>query len=456
MGKLRAWILPGEAERDPGFRQEIERLNVRALLIISGVCVIMPSTAILFHGIAELFEPAPRPPGWFVPFTFAVAAIVAGLSRLDWGRRHARMIALTSGYVTAIALTLAEYASASSPDEALLTSMVDVAVVMLVAVVAGPFQPLQIFGLAIAINASHFLVSRIAHTQGLIPEISMHHYAGMDLFAFLCAALSAVLYQRLLEQYRSRRAQVEAQSRLLVSENAAAMGRFAATLTHELNTPLGALSSTLDSLEKVEQRRRSAGAENAARLSRSVDELIDTARSASEALRGTARRIERFTNLDRAEVTSVNLPQMLEDVAAMLSPELGPGVKVQVKCSRPVPLTLRPQQMSAVFARLLQYAAEAGPDCGTILLETDCQNDYAVATIRRGGTSPDKEDLANLFEPSFRVRGGRVAGANWSLFHSRQAVLEHGGDVEASAPPSGGLELTIRLPIESSLSDFAD
>ena len=45
LGKLRSWLLPGAAERDPGFRAEIERLNVRALLIIAAVCVIMPSMA---------------------------------------------------------------------------------------------------------------------------------------------------------------------------------------------------------------------------------------------------------------------------------------------------------------------------------------------------------------------------------------------------------------------------
>ncbi len=445
--RLRSWILPGEAERDPDFRREIQRLSVRALLIIAGVNGVMPLVAVLFDSIVQLIEPRPMSAYWTVPASFLIAGTVFALSRIEWGRRRARLLALSSGWLTAMVLTWGQYLSGAAPAEAQLSSVINVSVVMLVGVAAVPARPLQMLALGVAINTSHFASANWALRKGLIPEVSIHEYAGMDLFALLCAALSAVLYQRLLEQYHARTAQLEAQSQLLISESAASMGRFAATLTHELNSPLGTLASSIDSLGRVERRLQASSPEQTARLRAVASDLLATAGSAADSLRSTARRIERFTNLDRAEVTSVDLRQLLHDVTAMIEPELGPRVHVEVECSPIPPLTLRPQQMSAVFARLLRYAAEAGGDDGHVTVSSCRVNGHAEIVIRHQGPGLSAKEAATLFEPSFRVQGSRVRGSNWTLFNARQAVREHGGDIGAQSSPGMGTKLTVRLPL---------
>lgn len=448
--RLRACIMPGAAEADPGFRAEVERLSIRALLIIAGVNVLMPLLGILFHGIVLLFEPRPYPPLWILPLNLASAVALVAVSRTGWGRRHARPIALVSGYVAAVGLTVAELSGGAPPSESQLASTIDVTVVMLVAVAAGPFRPLQTLGLAVAINATHFLLVSAALRRGAVEAVSLHHYAGMDLVALLCTALSAVLYQRLLEQYRSRQAQVEAQSRLLVSENAATMGRFAATLAHELNSPLGALRSTVDSLRRMETQATEVDPGRAEKLRAARDGLLQTARSATDSLHATVRRMERFTSLDRAEVTSVDLPQLLSDVAAVVEPELGEGACIRVGKVWRGSLVVHPRRVSAVLVRLLRYAAKTGAAPPVLEADASASAGEVRIRIRCKAVELDRDRVEQIFEPAFRVESSRVVGANWSLFQARQTIQEGGGDIAASLDPDGRLTLTVVLPLRHS------
>ena len=80
----------------------------------------------------------------------------------------------------------------------------------------------------------------------------------MVLVILISTGLTAVIYRRRLEAFRARQQAVDAleqlqktQSRLLISETAASQGRLATALAHELNTPLGAFNSTLDTLATV-------------------------------------------------------------------------------------------------------------------------------------------------------------------------------------------------------------
>lgn len=447
LNRFRGWVFPHAAERDAGFREEVERLSVRSLYIIAAVNIAMPAAGMMFHGIADMFEPI----HYGGPFSLVVHAAMAVclllLARVQAIHPWARPIALTFGWIAAMSLTWSQYLDGPKPEEAQLASLISVLGVLLVAVAAVPALPMQIFGLGLAIAAGHYASSSYAVSQGIIPPVSLHHYAGLDLINLLCTGLSATLYQRLLEMYRSRTEVLAAQARLLISDNAATLGRFAATLSHELNSPLGSLSSALDSLHRIEARRTQSKPEQLAQLGAVSSELLSTSRRAVDSLQTVTARMARFTNLDRAETLSVDVGDLLEDVAAMLKPELNPGVRVELDCESAPRITLQPQQMSAVFARLLRRAAQAGGDQGVVRVSASAVNSHAEIVIQDEGPPLTPAEAEQIFEPGFRVRDSRVSGGNWSLFNSRQAVRSLGGDIQATPGPGRGALLTVTLPL---------
>ena len=437
------YVFPGEAERDPGFRAEIERLSVRGLWVIGIVDLGMPLLGFLFHAIAQIWDPLPLPGMWSFYVFVSMGALILVSTRFSWTRRRARPLALLWGFVSGALLTWSALYPAIDPTTAHTSTAINIIVVLLVGVVAVPAKPWQIFLLAASLNAANFGLSKLAVQWDLIPSFSLHHYAGLDLIGLLCTGLAAVNYHRIHETYLAHRSEVEAQSRLLVSENAASLGKFAATISHQLNSPLGALESSIDSLQRLSHRRGGADDEKLRAL---AEDLFKNARGSARQIEDAIRRMQRFTNLDRAEAHPVDLTQLLTDVASMVEPDAAADVRIDFDCEQLPKLTLRPQQMSAVFAKLLQNAVRVSRPHSAVGLRARCQNGSVEVSILDSGPGLDAKTVQTLFEPAFQVRDGKVVGGNWGLFAARQVVREHGGEISVRSEPGEGAEVVVTLP----------
>ena len=108
----------------------------------------------------------------------------------------------------------------------------------------------------------------------------------------------------------------------------------------------------------------------------------------------------------------------------------------------------RPQQLSAVFSALLHSAGQAAGDDGrsSVQVATRCLDSEVEVTIHDHGKELPAGELALVFSPAFRVRGGRVAAANWNLFGSREMIRHHGGDIVIRSAPGQGTTVRVTLP----------
>jgi signal transduction histidine kinase len=220
---------------------------------------------------------------------------------------------------------------------------------------------------------------------------------------------------------------VEARIRQVQADNAASMGRIAAALSHELNNPLGALKSSVSSLVTASEK---SGALAEPRIRALQRDLAGVALQSAARLEDLVRRMQRFTNLDRAEVQRLDIRRVIEDVAGLCMhknrlrldlPEL-PAVVVQ------------PQAISGALAALLQKATDGE---GDIIITAHSEEDRVLVHIRCAiDFSP---------EPAFGVQNGRMAALNWDLFSIRQLVRSQGGDL---VPDASGV--TLALPAEGS------
>lgn len=437
-------LWPKFERNDPAFRSEVVRLSVRAIYVLAGVNVLMPLLGMLFHMAASIAEPvAPGDHSKLQLLLIPLGLLLLAVARIPYARQHARLICFVSGFASAALLSYCDFAQVGDLPGQLDDSLVSLVVVLMVAVAAIPAMPVQILAFGILLNGSHFLTSSWAASAGWIQMTpSMHDYAGMDLLTILATALCAVNYSRLYATHRAHQDDLASRSRLLVTENAATLGRFAATMSHELNNPLGALRSSMDSLERLQQRRRERG--NSERLDALEADLYSAAGSSLDHMQGVVRRMQRLTNLDRAEIAAVDIEQLLQDVTAAVGPECG-GVAIELETGELPPLRVRPQRITSVFSRLLHNAVSA-PGVGHVDVAAHRHNGSVEVAFRDDRSDRLPEDTAELFQPGFRVDGQRVSGSEWGLFSAREAVREHGGDIEAKSN-GRGVEFVVRLPV---------
>ncbi|MCP5113200.1 MAG: HAMP domain-containing histidine kinase [bacterium] len=264
-------------------------------------------------------------------------------------------------------------------------------------------------------------------------------------YALFCPVLAAVNYHRLWSSHRSHAAVLRAQRNLLLTENAALTGRLAAALSHELNSPLGAVKSAVSTLGELPRRYRSASEDQLPALESLEAQLQTASAEAIHRMNDIIHRMQRFTNLDRAEVRQVRIGDLLADIIALIEPESRRQVDLRIEESPTPALVCRPQPLSAVLSSLIQDAIESVPKPGKVCVQTAGISYSVTITIRDNRPPIPLRTLATMFDPSFRVTGGRIAAANWNWFTSRQIIRENGGDLTVTSGKEETIT-TVTLP----------
>jgi signal transduction histidine kinase len=325
-----------------------------------------------------------------------------------------------------------------------------ITLVMLVGIAALPLKPFQTLAFGLSISASELAIMLTAPLLGPFPGWDPFHFINNLLVTFVCTGLTAVIYAQRSAAYRSHQEALRsfeelrrAQGRLLLSETAASQGRLAAALSHELNTPIGAVSSAVETIVLLFKKRQQS---DEAKLVGIFDGLTHTALESCQRLKELVARMQRFTNLDRSEEQAVDLNGLLRDTVGLLQSELNQHAEVTLDL-RPLPLLkCRPQQLSAVFFNLLRNAVAHLEKKGKISVTSIQSNAEITIQVCDNGPGIAAERLPSLFEPAFAVKGGRVTTSNWGLFTSRSIILEHGGQIGIKSIEGEGTTVTVTLP----------
>ena len=245
---------------------------------------------------------------------------------------------------------------------------------------------------------------------------------------------------------RIERERWEMQRRMLIAENVESLGRLAAALSHEFNTPLGTLKSTVDTLVRAAARRGSAPPDEQERLEAMQADLRKTVDASLDRMEQVIVRIQRFTNLDRAEVQDVDLNELLTDVVALAEE---PSMEIQLATNELPLVRCHRQSLSASLASLLRYAIEAGRPSdgeGKVVVSTETSGERIEIRIENSGGGMEPGDVARLFDPSFQIAAGRISAGNWSLFTARQVVQGLGGEIRVVSEPRKGTTFIVSLP----------
>ena len=246
----------------------------------------------------------------------------------------------------------------------------------------------------------------------------------------------------------------EQQRRTLISDNMASLGRLAAALSHDFNSPLGTLKSAVDTLLRTTSKQGAASPSEQPGLATLQAELRNSIDASLARMQQVIARIQRFTNLDRAETQSVDLNELLGDVISVVQtdPEIREGEITLA--SQPLPeLVCRPHHLSSAFSGLFGFfmksCREGNKPAGEIRVSTQAGIDRIEIEITGKGSTLSERELARVSDPKFEVARGRVTTGNWSLFTARQLIRDQGGEINISSQEDGQTTIFVTLPIDN-------
>ena len=342
--RVSRYLLPGDAERDEGFRQQIAGISRLGLIVIGAVQI----TVSLFMMVGRLLI-APDPEVlpirlWQSAIAVSLGLLTIAASRVRSFEYHRRAIAIAAGVTIAgVLMWCSMLLSRYDPSE---NGYIpgQVTLVILVGVAAIPFRPTDtmLFGM---LCESTYVILALAAQQfvGYLFGVDAIHVLTILMLTLLATGLTAILYEQRWSIYRAHQDTLRASEQLrmaearnLLAQNAASVGRLAAALSHELNSPIGALISGVDTLLLLAARMATSSQTDQGRLVRLQADLRRSIRESSDRLKEIVARMQRFTNLDRAEVQAANINEILSDVALLLEPRAQSNITFELDL-KPVP-----------------------------------------------------------------------------------------------------------------------
>lgn len=209
-------------------------------------------------------------------------------------------------------------------------------------------------------------------------------------------------------------------------------------VSHELRSPLARMSAAIG-LARQDPARGDAMFDRveheAARLDGLVGQLLDLSRLEHDA--------------GHAPLQLLALDVLLSDIVEDARFEAAArGVKFDL-ASEALSLTGHPALLRRAFDNVLRNAVKYSPDGGRVQVGLHAEEACVRVFVRDQGCGVPDEELGRIFDPFFRGArsgGDAVQATGLGLSIARRAIEIHAGDISASTPPEGGLQIDIRLP----------
>ena len=318
-------------------------------------------------------------------------------------------------------------------------------------------------------------------------------YSAFALLLVLGAA-TFVAHRVLTEQRRlavlvgqQTRALRDNEAQLVQAQRMAAVGEMVASVAHEVNTPLAAIKSSLQSAQDLmgevaghesastqlidlflpppgedadaRARRHQLVHEHYRRESRlrqaldevdgveTVQQLIGDGLSSVEHISSVVRNMLGFSRLDRTRVAPVRLEQG-NDSTLVIANHLLRDVAVTTEYGDTPPVACDLAQVNQIVLNLLKNAADAVPARGgEIRIRTSMPGPAEVRVdVVDNGCGIPADALARIWEPFFTTKGGE-RGTGLGLSTCRKIAEAHGGRLTVDTAVGRGTTFSLLLPV---------
>ncbi len=214
---------------------------------------------------------------------------------------------------------------------------------------------------------------------------------------------------------------------------------FVANAAHELRTPLATMRTAIDVTLDGDPTRAELHA-----MITDVSSAVDASRHTLDGLLTLAQSQPGSIHRDHVDLAHT--------VAIAVEQAAAEADRRQVRLTehlRPAPIRGDAVLLLRLAGNLIDNAVRYNHKYGTVHVDTRADERTACLRVTNTGPVLRSDDLAALFRPFVRGTGARLragGGTGLGLSIVDAIATAHDGEIDASAPPSGGLDLSVRFP----------
>jgi signal transduction histidine kinase len=259
-----------------------------------------------------------------------------------------------------------------------------------------------------------------------------------------------------------------AEERMASSERHESIGRLAAGVAHEINTPIQYLSDSVKFItEGVSELLAHVDALHAAQAPKAEsnedieylrEELPPALKRVSEGLARIAeivRSLKDFSHADQNHMCGVDLNRAINSTLVVTRSEYAAVADIETDLAPLPDVMCHGGQINQVLLNLVVNAADAITDVvgrtgcrGVIAVRSRAEGDQVVIEIQDTGGGIPESIRGAIFDPFFTTKEvGKGTGQGLAI--ARNVIVKgHGGSLDFTTESGVGTTFTVRLPVK--------
>ncbi len=262
----------------------------------------------------------------------------------------------------------------------------------------------------------------------------------------------------------------ESQAKILQAEKMASVGQLAAGVAHEINNPMGFITSNLGTLdtyfsrltetlqtlelnlykrndeEEIRLFERTKKANKLDYIIKDSRDLIMESLEGSERVKQIVATLKEFSGIDLAEEKPVAINSCLESSIAVLGTALRDGIRIVQRFADIPLLKGSPQLLNQAFFNLLQNAIQSIESDGEIIIQTQHDDQFIYVFINDTGRGIPEDELHKIFDP-FYTSKDIGTGQGLGLSVALDIVKKHGGEITVKSQVNRGTTVMLKFPV---------
>ena len=247
----------------------------------------------------------------------------------------------------------------------------------------------------------------------------------------------------------------ETQAQLVQSKKMEALGDLVAGVAHEINSPLGAIISSHETLSRATDKLQQNLEEvlpgivesnrGIARALHAIKETDRIVKMGAERIHQVVSTLRSFAQLDEADVKKLDVRDGIESALVLLQHKLGDEIEVVREFGEVPPIVCMARKLNQVFFNILLNAVEAIDGQGRITIRTSERDSEVHVAIQDTGIGIEDENLQSVFDPGFTTKGVGV-GTGLGLSVCFRIIELHHGRIEVESTSDQGSTFTVVIP----------
>ena len=317
---------------------------------------------------------------------------------------------------------------------------------------------------SLAITFSVGVYGLVNHTRGVTQLIQFDStfilWGSLSMHLLIYIAVSSYLNQRLMKRELTARLNLERSSTentqikalleereslissLLIANKTAATGALSASIAHELNQPVAAISLNTEFI----QRKLNEGETDPSGLK----EVITHIQQDNHRIAKIVSTLRDIFRQEEIKTSDIHLDELIEQIKPIILPQVR-DLKIDLKFDLHVnqSIPLNSNEISQVIINLLNNSIEALSNTNQsnkeIQINTRVFGNYVELKISDNGPGIPDQLKASIFD---LMKTNKKQGMGLGLWLCKHIVDRHQGRISYQQSALGGAEFLIQLPIE--------